>query len=696
MDNGVILELVEEKKELDKDSDSEQDIEKQIFEQQMSVKDPNIPEGLKTPENSQNRIYKINSKKNSSKLILDNDSLADINIENRDSKNSFNNNDCNSIERKIKRQLKSSITPSYFKGKNSSRSVTTNIYHHKAFSYRRPFSKQKRKFIFILILLINIFINFDRGAIPAGTTEIKNKNKITNAELGMIGSLIYFGLILGSFSGGYFFSKYASKWLVITSLFIFAFFLYSFTLLESSGGLYLCRIICGFCEVFCCICFPIWVDQYGVKGSKVIWITFLQLGVPVGTILGYLIEACSIKYYNSWEGGFFFQIFFICVLSGILFLTPDKFFERNYRHSESTQEEMENEFKTFKKSLTQEKNKNRYLLQNMNLINDLYNNKYGRPSLYSIFSMIDVDEDLGYHKYFEVFGKLIKNKSYISTMFGISCSLFVITGMQFWVSDYMQEVIHFESTEAYIIYAIVSISAPTLGVLTGGFLIQYFGGYTDEKALNACCKLTLCGFISASMLPIFNYPIVFAIFMWLMLFFESSVTPGLTGLMISTIPDNYKEIGNSLTQLFYNLIGFLPSPYIYGLVTSYTGGEDSKWGLSVIILWSFLGFIALLFGQRYLINEKGEISKEMFLEDLLYQNNSLDEINNDDSYIGMKRKLTYNSNFSIEDIDETEIADNNISNKSNNNIKNEIDDNIGFIKEKSQIIQNVYGGMGHV
>ena len=423
------------------------------------------------------------------------------------------------------------------------------------------------------------------------------------------------------------------------------------------------------------------------------WITFLQLGVPVGTILGYLIEACSIKYYNSWEGGFFFQIIFICVLSGILFLTPDKFFERNYRHSESTQEEMENEFKIFKKSLTQEKYKNRYLLQNMNLINDLYNNKYGRPSLYSIFSMIDVDEDFGYHKYFEVFGKLIKNKSYISTMFGISCSLFVITGMQFWVSDYMQEVIHFESTEAYIIYAIVSISAPTLGVLTGGFLVQYFGGYTDEKALNVCCKLTFFGFLSASMLPIFNYPIIFAIFMWLMLFFESSVTPGLTGLMISTIPDNYKEIGNSLTQLFYNLIGFLPSPYIYGLVTSYTGGEDSKWGLSVIILWSFLGFIALLYGQKYLINEKGEISKEIYLENFLYQNNNDDINNEDESYIGMKRKLTYNSNFSIDDMDETENMDNN---KSNNEIKNEIDDNAGFMKEKSQIIQNVYGGMGHV
>ena len=690
MDKEAFVELIEEKKELDQNSDS--DIEKQIFEQQMSVRNPNIPESLKTPENSQKNIIKLHSKINHSRLILDNDSPIDINSEINDSKNSFNND---SLEKKIKRRQKHSITHSYFKGKNSSKSVDYHTYHHRAYSYRRPFSKQKRKFIYVLICLINIFINLDRGAIPAGTTEIKDKNKITNAELGMIGSLIYFGLILGSFTGGYFFSKYSSKWLVISSLFILAFFLYSFTLLESSSGMYLCRIGCGFCEVFCLIYFPIWVDQYGVKGSKVIGITFLQLGVPLGTILGYMIEACSIKYYGSWEGGFFFQIISICVLSSILFLTPDKFFERNYRHSESTQVEIEKEFKTFKKTLTQDKHKNRYLIQNMNLINDLYNNKYGRPSLYSIFSMIEIEEEIGSHKYFEVLTKLIKNKSYISTMFGISCSLFVITGMQFWVSDYMQEVIHLESSKTYIIYAIVSISAPTLGVLTGGFLIQYLGGYTDEKALKACCKLTFIGFICATILPMFNYPIIFVIFMWFMLFFESSVTPGLTGLMISTIPDNYKEIGNSLTQFFYNLIGFLPSPYIYGLVTSYTGGEDSKWGLSVIILWSFFGFLSLFLGQKYLINEKGEINKELYLENLLYQNNN-ENISNEieNSYSTYKRKQTYDSNYSLEEINESEVIENN---KINNNIRtDDISDNIDYIKEKSNLIQNVYGGMSHV
>ena len=693
MEKNVILDIIEEKKENDKNSDS--DIEKEIFEQQMKVRNPNIPESLKTPENSQKRIIMIHSKKNSSKLVLDNDSINEINTEIYDSKNSINIDTHEKNNTRFKKKQKNLVHHSFFRGKNSNKNVNSiNIYQKKAYSYRRPFSKQKRKFIYILIVLINIFINLDRGAIPASTTEIKDRNKISNAELGMIGSLIYFGLILGSLSGGYFFSKYASKWLIISSLFILAFFLYSFTILESSGGMYLCRVGCGFCEVFCCIYFPIWVDQYGVKGSKVIWITFLQLGVPVGTILGYMIEAFSIKYYQSWEGGFFIQILLVCILSGILFLTPDKFFERNYRHSESTQEEIENEFKTFKKSLSQklENNKNNYLLKNMNLINDLYNSKYGRPSMYSIFSMIDIEEDIGYHKYCEVLTKLIKNKGYISTMFGISCSLFVITGMQFWVSDYMQEVIHLESSMTYIIYAIVSISAPTLGVLTGGFLIQYLGGYTDEKALNACCKLTFVGFICAFILPLFDYPIIFVIFMWLMLFFESSVTPGLTGLMISTIPNNYKEIGNSLTQLFYNLIGFLPSPFIYGLVTSYTGGESSKWGLSVIILWSFFGFLSLFFGQKFLINEKGEISKEFFLDSLIDHSINDDIFNDYEISYDNKGKQSYNSQESFKEFNE---LNNNESRKSNKNIENECDNNISYFREKSNLIQNVYGGMNH-
>ena len=483
-------------------------------------------------------------------------------------------------------------------------------------------------------------------------------------------------------------------------------FLYSFTILESSGGMYICRIGCGFCEVFSLIYFPIWVDQYGVKDMKTIWLTFLQMGVPLGWILGYLIEVCSIKYYKSWEGGFFIQIILVCVCNSILFLTPDKFFERNYKHSESTQEEIQNEFNIFKEAYSKnlKKNHNEYLLKNMNLINDVYSSKYGRPSLYSIFSMVDNEEEFGKEKYCRALIQLLKNKSYISTMLGISCSLFVITGIQFWISDYMQEVIHLNSSETYFIYVIVCISAPTLGVLTGGFLIQYLGGYTTEKALDAICKLTFISFICSSFLPIFEFPIIFAIFIWLLLFFESSVTPGLTGLMISSISGNYKELGNSITQLFYNLIGFLPSPFIYGLVSSYTGGEDSKWGLSVIILWSFFGFVSVVFAKKIIVNNEineMDIDKDGYLENIIQEkNNDNKEFNtNEDGNerLQYQKRKTFNSNISTKD--DKEIDDNKqnlLLNKANIVSPNILKKSIRELKKKSTIITNLYGGINNL
>ena len=703
MKNQINIEFIDEKIE----DNNISDLDDEIYKQQSNIKNPTIPDSLKTPEPSQKKILQIKKKSK-----LDNESQIDLMSDIYSSRNSnVFGSSLNNLE-KVDYQLNKSknFRKTKFKSgnisSNSNKIITKNIYN-KSYSYRRPFSKKKRKFIFLLICLINILVNLDRGAIPAATTEIKNKNNISNAELGMIGSLLFLGLTLGSLTGGYFFSKYSSKWVVIISLFSFCFFLYSFTILESSGGMYLCRIGCGFCEVFSLIYFPIWVDQYGVKDRKTIWLTFLQMGVPLGWIFGYLLEVCSIKYYKSWEGGFFIQIIFVCVCNSIFFLTPDKFFERNYKHSESTQEEIENEFNTFKEAYSKnlEKNHNEYLLKNMNLINDVYNSKYGRPSLYSVFSMVDYEEEFGTEKYCKALTQLTKNKSYISTMFGISCSLFITTGIQFWISDYMQEVIHLNSSEAYFIYVIVCISAPTLGVLTGGFVVQYFGGYTTEKALDAMCKLTFISFICACFLPVFEYPIIFGIFIWLLLFFESSVIPGLTGLMISSISGNYKELGNSITQLFYNLIGFLPSPYIYGLVSSYTGGEDSKWGLSVIILWSFFGFSSVVFAKKIIVNNEMneiEINKEDYLENIIDENSIDDnDICNSNQYgnegLKYKRSKTFSSNFSSKNDKETE------NNKKNFLIKkttivapNIIIKSFGKLKGKSTLITNLYGGINQL
>ena len=431
-----------------------------------------------------------------------------------------------------------------------------------------------------------------------------------------------------------------------------------------------CRVGCGFSQVFCFIYFPIWVDQYGVNNHQTIWLTFLQLGVPIGTMLGYVLEALYIKYFDEWKIAFYTQIFFIVVCIFVLIVTPDKFFSRNYRHSETTQEEIQNEFNDLKELLTakiqynmtnnsrQSGGNDRYRLRNLAFINGIYENKYGRPSQYSIFSMIDETEEVSSEKYFIFVKELIKNKKYIFTMFGISCMLFIVTGIQFWISDYMQEVLGISRNYVYVIYSIICISAPTLGVLLGGFFIQYLGGYTNKRALDACFKIAILAALSGAFLPLFDVPWIFVISMWLLLFFGGSVTPGLTGIMIASIPESYKGLGNSLTQLCYNLIGYLPSPFIYGFVCKHTGGNKSRWGLAVLLLWAYFGVGSLYLARKF-DNEK---------EEDIYE---LDENNN--NIIGKR-----NSKSNEEIIDRDYNDNNNINEKNLNN-----DFEINLITKKS-------------
>ena len=552
-------------------------------------------------ENKNNNIY---------------DSQNSDNINNLDYKKNSNSYNSNKMQQILnKKSYKEDSNPEnniydYDKDNNNNEN-NDNIYSSymdereitigKLYSYRRPYSKYRRKLIFILICVINILINCDHGAIPAGTKELKEAKNLSNIQLGSIGSLVYLGLVLGSISGGYIFSTYSSKWVVINSLIASCVFLYFFTVSNYWEAMALCRVGCGFFQVFCYIYFPIWVDQYGVNNTQTLWLTYLQLGVPIGTMVGYLTEAFSIKYFNAWQGAFYIQIIFILICAVFLFITPDKFFSKNYRHSESTAEEIKSEFNDLKELFNKKigKKSNKYLFRNMNLINNVYESKYGRPSLYSIFSMIDDIEEEGKQKYFSVIKELIFNKKYIFTMFGISCMLFVVTGIQFWISDYMQEVMNIPSSEVYLIFSVVCITAPTFGVLSGGIFIQYLGGYTNKMALDACFKISIIAAFCGVFLPMVNYPIIFVIFMWLVLFFGGSITPGLTGIMIASIPENSKEIGNSITQLFYNLIGYLPSPFIYGLVCKYTGGSESRWGLGVLVLWGIFGVCSLFFARKY-------------------------------------------------------------------------------------------------
>jgi hypothetical protein len=58
-------------------------------------------------------------------------------------------------------------------------------------------ARNKRCWVFVFIIFVNIFINFDHGYFPAATEEFKRDFHIDESMLGIFGSAVYLGNLIG-------------------------------------------------------------------------------------------------------------------------------------------------------------------------------------------------------------------------------------------------------------------------------------------------------------------------------------------------------------------------------------------------------------------------------------------------------------------------------------------------------------------
>lgn len=73
-------------------------------------------------------------------------------------------------------------------------------------------------------------------------------------------------------------------------------------------------------------------------------------------------------------------------------------------------------------------------------------------------------------------------------------------------------------------------------------------------------------------LPFINSIVAQFILIWIQFFCGGFCLPALMSLQISKVPPSAKTTANSLANFVYNLLGYLPAPYVYGLVYDLTGG----------------------------------------------------------------------------------------------------------------------------
>jgi MFS family permease len=80
-------------------------------------------------------------------------------------------------------------------------------------------------------------------------------------------------------------------------------------------------------------------------------------------------------------------------------------------------------------------------------------------------------------------GKVLCNGGFLRMGLSVTLLYFVVTGIQFWFSDFLITVMNLEKEVVFSIFGFVSISGPVFGVIFGGVISSKLGGYNNTRSL---------------------------------------------------------------------------------------------------------------------------------------------------------------------------------------------------------------------
>jgi predicted MFS family arabinose efflux permease len=98
------------------------------------------------------------------------------------------------------------------------------------------------------------------------------------------------GIVLVGTLAGHLYLRFDSKLLTMIALVLLEGTLGLFVLSDHKWTAYVSRFLVGAFQVFLLVYYPVWIDKFG-QHRKTLWLTLLQICVPLGIFLGYVMTA---------------------------------------------------------------------------------------------------------------------------------------------------------------------------------------------------------------------------------------------------------------------------------------------------------------------------------------------------------------------------------------------------------------------
>lgn len=190
---------------------------------------------------------------------------------------------------------------------------------------------------------------------------------------------------------------------------------------------------------------------------------------------------------------------------------------------------------------------------------------------------------------------MISNPVYCGLVGTMSGLYFVVTGLQYWISAYMMTVLGASADLAALYFVILCFTGPIVGVIAGGLMTQYLGGYNSTKGQLIQCLAGCLAVVCGMPVPFCDNIHFMVFFLWLLLFFGGFITPQVIGIMLNSVEENKRISANSLAQLSFNLVGYLPAPTFYGFVAQIAGDETSRVPMGCLLFSTVFTISALVF-----------------------------------------------------------------------------------------------------
>ena len=481
-----------------------------------------------------------------------------------------------------------------------------------------------RWFLFFLFVIINLLMNFDHGTIPAATEQIRNFIDLTNSELGLFGSFVFIGVIIGSLISMTIINTFNRKYILMICLILCGISLFIFTITKNYTLLCIDRVVIGSFQAFISIYLPLWCDQFGFEKRKTMMMALIQVAPPLGVLVGYFVTTLLTAYLSNWPiigaidinqrwlYSFYIQSFIIWGISICLLFFSDKYFnskarrvpsnieetlnfiqkkntgvnrhlsffyegnenfddlqdsyssEKDIYEDENEEEEDDNNVPKEEMKEIKEDNKNTNEKKNNNNKKNIKNKDNNKKSNNKSNKKSNINEELSFCTKLKL---IFSEPLFICCVLILSILFFIVTCVQYWTSDYMLIALDLKDEMQRLYgFAIVCLTSPTCGLLLGGYIVDKIGGYSKKGALIFCFVVSILCIIPGIPLPLVDSAILYALFLWLLLFGGASTLPTMTGLAISCLPKSVQGSGNSFVIFFYNLLGYLPAPFVYGFL----------------------------------------------------------------------------------------------------------------------------------